>query len=336
MRILVTGGAGYLGGVLVPELVRRGHRVRVLDALMFGKEGLAAVERASELEVVYGDVRHADCVARVMGGMEAVIHLAALVGEPACTGDPALAEVINFSATRVVLGAAREAGVERFVFASTCSNYGLQEHDADESTELRPLSVYAETKVRAEREVLQAASSGFSPCVVRLATLHGVSPRMRFNLLVNLLTREAVLKRSASLYGSDAWRPYVHVTDAARAFVTLVESPPERLAGEVYNVGADNARKIDVVEHLRGHVPDLRVKMLTEDPDRRNYRVSYDKFSRAFGFTPEKLLPQSIAEMCRALEEGRFGDPWDPKYDLWVDASRLGRALEQAVRSSGT
>lgn len=330
MKVLVTGGAGYLGSALIPVLLRGQHQVRVLDALMFGANALDAPSRDPNFELCYGDIRSAECVRTALGEIEAVIHLAALVGEPACAVDPTLTEAINHQATCDLLRTARTAGVRRFIFTSTCSNYGLQQDLADETTPLRPLSLYAETKVRAEHEMQSQGSGPPEACVVRLATLFGVAPRMRFNLLINQLCRDAVVKGVVSLYGSDAWRPYIHVHDAAAALALLLEAPATEVQAQVYNVGAENARKRDVTDLLERHAPGLRIEQAQQAPDRRDYRVSFEKFARAFRFVPQRSVAQGVEEMCGAIRRGDFRDPLDPKYDRWLDAERLAVALASA------
>jgi nucleoside-diphosphate-sugar epimerase len=334
MRVLVTGGAGYLGSALVPILLRRQHRVRVLDALMFGASALDAPSRDPNFELCYGDIRSRECVRAALVGIDAVIHLAALVGEPACTADPELTAAINHQATREVLNAACAASVPRFIFTSTCSNYGLQQELADENTPLCPLSLYAETKVRAEHEVLSRTDAPIQACVVRLATLFGIAPRMRFNLLINQFCRDAVVHRVVSLYGSDAWRPFIHVEDAAAALALLLEAPAAKVQAQVYNVGSENARKRDVTDLLERHAPGLRIEQAQQAPDHRDYRVSFEKFARALGFVPARSLAQGVEELCGAIRRGAFHDPLDPKYDRWLDAERLSVALAAAPELS--
>jgi nucleoside-diphosphate-sugar epimerase len=295
--------------------------------MWWGADAVTAPRRDPNFELSYGDIRVPAHVGRALQGVDAVIHLAALVGEPACAVDPELSEAINYRATCALVSAAGSAGVRRFIFISTCSNYGLQETLADETAPLRPLSLYAETKVRAERDLLSPTGGGLEICVVRLATLFGLAPRMRFNLLVNQLCRDAVVRGVVSLYGADAWRPYVHVQDAAVALSLLLEAPAGMLAAEVYNVGAENARKRDVTDLLERHAPGLRIEQAAQAPDRRDYRVSFEKFSRAFGFSPQRTVRQGVEEVCRALHDGAFPDPMDPKYDAWLDVDRLARAL---------
>ena len=258
---LVTGGAGYVGSLLVADLLARGTRVRVLDSLLHGSvPSLLGAFGDERFEFVHGDVRDPDAVRAAVDGVDAVVHLAAIVGDPACSRDEATARKVNFEATVALLDAAESAGVRRFLFASTCSNYGkLADGDAvaTEEWELRPLSVYAETKVEAELEVLARNREGFETACLRLATVYGASPRMRFDLTVNEFTRDVALDGSLVVYGEQFWRPYVHVRDAAAGVRARARRARGVAAGQVFNVGAtdENYRKLDLVELLRERFP---------------------------------------------------------------------------------
>jgi nucleoside-diphosphate-sugar epimerase len=253
---LVTGGAGYVGSIVVDELLARGQRVRVVDSLLHGSVPSLMLAWGHEgFEFHRGDVRDRSFMASALEDVENVVHLAAIVGDPACARQPELAKEVNEGATTALLADAKSAGVDRFVFASTCSNYGKLSGDeyATEEFDLAPVSLYAETKVAAELEVLGAANGALAPTCVRLATVFGTSPRMRFDLTVNEFTREVALDQDLVVYGEQFWRPYVHVRDAARAIVTVLGAPREAVSGEVFNVGDtdENYRKLDLVELLK-------------------------------------------------------------------------------------
>lgn len=317
--VLVTGGAGYLGSVVAEELLARGSRVRVLDGLLHGNR--MSVDRLlarPEYSFIHADVRDGDARRRALDGVSAVVHLAAIVGDPACAREPDLAREVNFDATRALFEDARSAGVDRFVFASTCSNYGKVpgESVASEEFPLNPVSLYAETKVRAELEVLAHANGGVAATCLRLATVFGVSPRMRFDLTVNEFTRDVFLKRELVVYGEQFWRPYVHVRDAARAIRLVLESPRARVAGEVFNVGStrENYRKLDLVQLLEGRFPDVRVEFVHRDEDPRDYRVSFEKVRAGLGFEVERPVPNGIDEVSDLLRGGAIADPYDGQY----------------------
>jgi nucleoside-diphosphate-sugar epimerase len=267
-------------------------------------------------EFVSADIRDSNEMVRAVEGVEAVIHLAALVGEPACALDVAETRGINYQAVCDLLQVSQAAGVRRFVFCSTCSNYGMANTQvlADEEMPLNPVSLYAETKVAAEKEVLDAAWDDFSTTVLRLATVFGLAPRMRFDLLINELVRDAVVGRPVQIYGPKAWRPFLHVSDAARAFQTILEAPIQQVQGEVFNVGEGNYRKETLVDLLTRQVPNVNIEILPGKVDPRDYRLSFDKIQRALGFRAERDVEFGIAEIQRAIQQGIFCDPTSSRY----------------------
>jgi nucleoside-diphosphate-sugar epimerase len=317
---LVTGGAGYVGSLVVDELLRHGHRVRVLDALLHGSvPSLLSAWGNDGFQFTRGDVRDPETRRDALADVGAVVHLAAIVGDPACARQPELAREINLDATRALLSEASDAGVTRFVFASTCSNYGKMADPsvlATEEFELRPVSLYAETKVAAELDVLARGTNGLAPCCLRFATVYGTSPRMRFDLTVNEFTREATMGRDLVVFGEQFWRPYVHVRDAARAVRLVLGSSPDLIRGEVFNVGSttENYRKLDLVELLTTRVPDASISFVHRDEDPRDYRVSFEKVKTRLGFEPEWSVADGIDEVIRLLRSGLLADPWAPVY----------------------
>lgn len=321
MRILVTGGAGYVGSTLVPRLLARGHAVRVLDLLRHGGESLLPVWSHPAFELRRGDVRDAATVADALAGMDGVVHLAAIVGDPACAREPDVALATNLEASLALLAAARRACVSRFVFASTCSNYGRMadpEALVNEDSDLRPVSLYAETKVAVEQEMLAAAATDDGLCAtpLRLATVFGVSPRMRFDLTVNEFAMELAMQHRLVVFGERFWRPYVHVRDVARAIESVLESPRARVAGRVFNVGAteENYRKQEIVELVRGEVPGAEVEYVHRDEDPRDYRVSFERINRELGFFPSRSVADGIHEVVQLVRTGLLQDVASPRY----------------------
>jgi len=318
-RVLVTGGAGYVGSMLVEELLLHGRTVRVLDALIHGGvPSLLGVWARPSLEFVRGDVRDPAIRREVLADVEAIVHLAAIVGDPACSRDPEGARSVNLDATADLVLEAARAGVARFVFASTCSNYGKIEGDAmaNEEWALNPVSLYAETKVAAELDVLAQSQNGLSTTCLRLATVYGTSARMRFDLTVNEFTRDIVLGRELVVYGEQFWRPYVHVQDAARAIVLALESPVESVRGEVFNVGdtGENYRKLDIVELLRARIPSAEITFVRREEDPRDYRVSFDKIATRLGFAVRATVPSGIDEVASLVRSGLLADPYAAVY----------------------
>lgn len=317
--MLVTGGAGYVGAPLVADLVAAGRRVRVLDALLHGQEAVAAALERAGAEVLRADVREAAARRAALEDAAAVVHLAAIVGDPACARDPDLSQAVNVEAARALLAEARAAGVERFVLASTCSNYGRMADPQEaiaEDGELRPVSRYAEQKVAVERALLDGGTAGWAPTILRFATVYGAAPRMRFDLTVNEFTRDLWAGRRLVVFGERFWRPYVHVRDAGRAVRRVLEAPAGLVAGEVFNVGdsRENYRKLDLVERIREQVEGGEVEYVHRDEDPRDYRVSFAKIAERLGYATTMTVPDGIAEVLAGLDARAFGDPFDPRH----------------------
>jgi nucleoside-diphosphate-sugar epimerase len=319
---LVTGGSGYIGAMLVRELREAGREVRVLDSLLHGQEEIAAEQERTGVQVIRADIRDADARGRALAGAEAVVHLAAIVGDPACALDPGVSDDVNVQATRALVADANEAGVGRLVFASTCSNYGRMADPTvpiTEQGELSPVSLYAEQKVGMEQLILAnagPAAGATQPTCLRFATVYGVGRRMRFDLTVNEFTRELWAGRELEVFGEQFWRPYIHVRDAARAVLTVLQAPAERVAGEVFNAGrsGENYRKLDLVREIGKQVDRGRVSYVHRDEDPRDYKVSFDKIRGVLGFETLMTVPDGIGEILAALDAEQFGDPFDGRY----------------------
>jgi nucleoside-diphosphate-sugar epimerase len=317
--VTVTGGAGYVGALVVDELLSAGHRVRAVDVLLHDQDDVAASLERAGAEVVRGDVRDPATRAAAVNGSEAVVHLAAIVGDPACARDPEASTEINVNASRALAVEAADAGVQRFVFASTCSNYGRMADPSvpiDESGTLAPVSLYAEQKVSVERALLETERDSFSPTCLRFATVYGVAPRMRFDLTVNEFTRDLWADRPLEVFGEQFWRPYVHVRDAARAVAMVLAAPLHDVRREVYNVGHsdENYRKLDLVELITGKLGRGDVSYVRRDEDPRDYKVSFEKVRERLGFEPGFRVPTGIDELIAALDERRFGDPFGARF----------------------
>ena len=230
-HILVIGGAGYIGSALLPKLLDKGYRVRLLDLLLFDTDPISAILGHPNLEIVQGDFRHVGKIVEAMQGVDSVVHLGAIVGDPACELDRELTTEVNLSATRMVAEVAKLCGIERFVFASTCSVYGACDELLDERSTTKPVSHYGNTKLAAERVLREMADQRFAPTVLRFATIYGLSGRTRFDLVVNLLTAKAKIDGRITVNGGNQWRPFVHVDDAALAVARVLEVPT-RIGGQ--------------------------------------------------------------------------------------------------------
>jgi nucleoside-diphosphate-sugar epimerase len=312
-RILVTGGAGYLGSVVVAQLIARGSKVRVLDAFLFGDKSLDAVKSNPNCELVRGDVRDAAVVAAAMKGCDAVVHLAAIVGDAACDENQQLAAEVNRAATRTLIEMAPACGVRRFIFASSCSVYGASDSFLDETAALNPLSIYARTKIDSEELLLAAgnrrdSAKDFSATVLRFGTLFGLSPRMRFDLVVNLFAARAASGGRITVFNSEQWRPFVHVQDAARAVLACLDAPPSAVARQIFNAGSPtlNLQIRDVGEAIQRMIPGTAIDRIENNSDQRNYRVSFDKIQRSLGFQCQRTLESGIGEICNTIRSGQL------------------------------
>jgi len=318
VNVLVTGGAGYLGSALASQLLASGHRVRLLDALLHGGEAVLPLYHSEGFEFQRGDVRNAADISRSLEGIDAVVHLAAIVGDPACRRDPNLAEATNHAAS-LALFARAQRSAKRFVFASTCSNYGRRDDESfvTEEASLSPLSVYAETKVATELDLLAASAEADAPSVtvLRFATLFGLSGRARFDLTVNEFAAVLALGQKLEVYGEQFWRPYIHVADAARAVRLVLEAPHESVHGEVFNAGDTelNYRKADLIELLRARLGDVDVSFVEVAEDPRDYRVSSEKIAARLGFRASRTISDGLNEVIDAVQKGVV-DPFAPAY----------------------
>jgi nucleoside-diphosphate-sugar epimerase len=319
MKVLVTGGAGYIGSMLVRQLLEADHQVRVVDILRSGGESIIDLLHVDAFDFVRADVRDKDAMRSAADGVDAIIHLAAIVGDPACAEAPTLARQTNLEASKQLYQIAEERGVQRFVFASTCSNYGKMDGEdvLDEGAPLRPVSLYAETKVETEKYLLgQPRSNTCTPTCLRFATVYGLSPRVRFDLTVNQFTKELALGKELVIYGEQFWRPYCHVADLARSVGTVLGAETETVAFDVFNVGdnEENYRKQTIVDLITERIPDATLSYVEKSEDPRDYRVDFTKIRDRLGFEVTRTVPDGIDEILYVLENGFIQDPEDPRY----------------------
>ena len=319
-RVLVTGGAGYIGSVLVRILLNNGYTVRVMDSLKFGGDALFDVAQHPDFEFIKGDIRNNEDIDKALPGMEAIAHLAAIVGDPACSKFADEAREVNWDASVSLFEKAEKAGIKRFVFASTCSNYGkMADPDSyvNENSELRPVSLYAELKVKFENFILQEnRDAKICATALRFSTVYGFSPRIRFDLTVNEFTRNVCLKGEQEIWGPQFNRPYCHVDDLARAVVLALEAPEEKVKANVFNVGdtMENYSKRMLMEEIQKQIPAAKAIYVEKTEDPRDYRVNCDKIKSDLGFTITKKVPDGIREIIKLMDSGMITDAYSQKF----------------------
>lgn len=333
-HVLVVGGAGYIGSVLCHTLLAQGYRVRVLDALIYDNSAaLDNLTGQAGFSFCHGDMRRGSDVAKAMDGVSDVVLLAALVGDPICRHYPELAFQINQSGTLQFVDRLNDYNVGRFIFMSTCSNYGLRDSnvEATEESELNPRSLYAETKVHVEQRLLGQARD-FSVTVLRSATAYGISPRMRFDLTVNEFTRELVLGNELLVYDADAWRPYCHVEDIAEAVARVLAVPVSKVNGQVFNVGrvGENFTKRILTELLCDLIPASTIKYRPGVVDPRDYRVSFEKIRDRLAYAPRHSVKSFLPDLIGMLRNGEYVDISD-RLNFYGNYSIVGSSLEPQV-----
>lgn len=316
--ILITGGAGYVGSILLRVLLRNGYRVVCFDKLLFGGESLLDIWNEPNFIFIKGDIADSGVIKNVLKTYKiaAVVHLAAIVGDPACKREQTVATRTNWEASKSLLDQCMENNVRRFIFASTCSNYGkMSDPDAllNESSPLMPVSLYAELKVRFENYLVTEIPriDHFAPTSLRFATVYGLSHRMRFDLTVNEFTKEIASDRELVVFGEHFWRPYCHVADFSRAIMHVLDAPEELVAYNVFNVGdtKENYTKKMIVEEILRQMPEAKVKYVHKKEDPRDYRVSFDKIKKTLGFKISRTVPDGIKEIKDIIQLGVIRDP---------------------------
>ena len=329
--VLVTGGGGYIGSVLCELLLDAGHQVRVLDRMFFGRQALAHIEGRDAFTVFREDIRYVG--PEPFEGADVVIHLAGISNDPACDLDSKITQEVNVDGTMRVAKQAREAGVSRFIFSSSCSVYGASDGALlHEDSARAPVSLYARTKIESEEDLMKMHSDDFAVTLLRNGTVYGLSPRMRFDLVINLMTLYAHRNRKIFvLGGGQQWRPLVHVHDVARAFIAVMDAPIDKVAGETFNVGETdhNFQTVRIAQMVRDVLPYTDVELVPDDPDRRTYKVAFDKMRDVLGFEITRTPHEGIVEIKQALERGTVDDGIKSRT---VDYYRFLLEAEQTVR----
>lgn len=318
-NVLITGGAGYIGCVLTPQLLAAGYNLTVYDILYYGRDGLP---EHPGLTVIHGDIRDTPRLAKALHGVDVVLHLACISNDPSFELDPSLSETINYGCFEPLVAAAREARVRRFVYCSTSSVYGVS--DAPEVREdhpLVPVSLYNKYKAMCEPLLFKHQSRDFTCTVLRPATICGYSPRMRFDLTVNILTNHAINKGKITVFGGVQKRPNLHIKDMCDTYQLMIEAPAERIAGEIFNIGYQNLMIAQIAETVRDVVtaefperPPIEIET-TPSNDPRSYHINSDKMKRALGFMPKRTIEDAVCDLCAAFREGKLPNSFaDDRY----------------------
>jgi len=329
--VLVIGGAGYIGAHVVDLLLAAGQSVRILDSLMYGSDSLAEFEGNRDFELIEGDATDISRLTTAMKGASSVVHLAGLVGDPACAVDSEFTRHTNIIATRMAKDVAQAMGIYRFVFASSCSVYGVSSRELKEGDALNPVSLYAQTKIDSEQELLRVVRDDFFMTVLRFATVFGHSYRPRFDLVANLFTAQAMNEGLITVIGPQQWRPFVHVRDLARAIVMVLGAKPIEVQSQIFNVGDKrlNMTILQLAEKVKAIVEQTGKKVsisVTENPDDlRNYAVSFDKINKHLGFEAETLMEDGVREMVAHFERGTFSHYRD---QIYSNVAMTKKALE--------
>ncbi len=340
-QVLVTGGAGYVGAVLVPRLLALGYRVRVLDWYVFGEHVLDGVKDHRNLEQIKGDIRDVPLLGRALRGCGAVVHLACISNDPSFELNPDLGRSVNYDAFAPLVRISRESGVRRFIYASTSSVYGISEvANVTEDQPLAPLTDYSKYKALCEPILREFQSPDFTTLVIRPATVCGYSARQRLDLTVNILTNHAVNLGRIKVFGGAQLRPNIHIDDLTDLYATLLELPDERIAGKTYNAGYENNSIAQLAEMVRDVVQEempesKRLDIITEpSDDKRSYHISSQKIRRELGFAPRRTIRDAVRDLVAAFRLGKIPDPMtDPR---WYNIKTIERLQSQMQIETGT
>lgn len=305
-RIFVTGGAGYVGAMLVPRLLDEGHFVSVIDLMIYGEDVLKQHPR---LTMIKGDIRDAALLSRTIPGHDNVIHLACISNDPSFDLSPELGRSINLDAFRPLVETSKQAGVKRFIYASSSSVYGVkEEQNVHEKMSLEPLTDYSRFKVDCEKILAEYQSPDFTTVTIRPATVCGYSPRQRLDVVVNILTNLAFHKREITVFGGKQLRPNIHIGDMVDSYIALLNAPDELIAGEIFNVGDENQSVLDLAETVKGVVGDDVKLVATQTNDNRSYHISSKKITEKLGWKPKHSIRNAVEDLKKSFEEGLLPD----------------------------
>jgi nucleoside-diphosphate-sugar epimerase len=306
-KVLVTGGAGYVGAVLVPALLGQGYCVKVLDLYMYGEHVLDAVKDHPHLEQIKGDIRNRALLEKVIPGCDAVIHLACISNDPSFELDPLLGKSINYDAFFGLVDLSKSSGVRRFIYASSSSVYGIKdEPNVTEELPLLPLTDYSKYKAMCEEVLLSKREPGFVTLILRPSTVCGYSPRLRLDLTVNILTNHAVNNKKITVFGGQQMRPNIHIADMVDAYLKALEWPDEAIDGKIFNVGYENYRVSEIAEMVRKVVGQEVEIVTTTTDDNRSYHVSSEKIKRELGFVARHSVEDAVRDLVEGFRAGQI------------------------------
>jgi len=320
-KVLVIGGAGYLGAVLVNRLLMDGYPVRILDSFIYGKKSVERYKDNSKVDIIEGDIRNIETVNSAMSNARSVILLAAVVGDPASAKRPEQTVETNYLAAQMIASSCKLKGINRFIYASTCSVYGVGKNILDENAPLNPVSLYAKTKISSEESIMKLVDDSFAPTIMRMSTLYGFSPRMRFDLVVNTMTMTSFLEKQINIFGGEQWRPLLHLEDAADAYLKVLEADIDFIRGKIYNVGSEqqNFRIKDVAQQVITGINNsaenqIKMNIETTNTDARDYQVSFKKIQDELGFEVKHTISDASKEIYIKLNSKEIKDPKQKVY----------------------
>ncbi len=316
-KILVTGGAGYIGSVLVRDLLKKDYSVVVFDSLYFGEQSVKDLKNNSNFELIQGDLQNIKDYPNILDNVNTVMHLAGISNDPSCDLDPYFTRKINVDSTKYLAEMCKEKNINRFIFSSSCSVYGTGiTNELDENSPKQPVSLYAKSKLEAEDILLEMMDENFSPAILRNATVFGYSPKMRFDLAVNVMTKDAIKNKNIFVFGGNQWRPFVHVKDVSNAFIAVLEAPIEKIKGEIFNVGNNslNFKIIDLARKISSLIPETKIEHIASDPDNRDYNVNFDKINRILQYKTNFTIEDGVKEIKEKIINKMIDNVEDTNY----------------------
>lgn len=320
-KVLIIGGAGYIGSMLTDKFLRMGYAVRVLDLLLYGKESIQRFENMDSFEFVRGDCRNQDVVRKALQDIEAVVHLGEIVGDPACSLNEFFTIETNYVATQRIVDECMRSRVKRLIFASSCSVYGQNDNEVNEESEPNPVSLYARCKIESEKAILSSSHNHVSSTILRLSTVHGKSYRQRYDLVVNLLTAKALIDGKIEIFGGEQWRPFISVQDVCQGILLILRSDRPKIRNKIFNLGdsRENYKITEIGNIIKAAIPEVRVEAIENREDSRNYRVNFDKIRSMLGYSAECTVMDSVKELLEVYRlDKEFLDYKNPKCNNYL------------------